>query len=121
MDQCRNRRRAGHGVRQPDEERQLRRFAGHAQEHEQSDQKHRGGVRCRDRRGRGKNRGKIEAAKIPEDEEHGHEQTKITDAVGNEGLLGRQRIADAVLALLEPEADEQVRTQANPLPTHEEH
>ena len=120
MDQRGDRRRAGHGVRQPDEERDLRGFAGGANQEAEGDE----GRQRRDGRAQllhphedGIER---QAAEVGVDEEDGDEKTGVADAVGHKGLLAGQRIADAILALLVPEADEQVRAQPDALPTDEQ-
>ena len=64
---------------------------------------------------------KLQGAKIGEDEEHGDEQSKIADAVGDEGFLGGDGIADTILALFKPETDEQVGAQAHAFPADEHH
>jgi hypothetical protein len=61
--------------------------------------------------------GPIETTGEVEQEPHGNEQTKVTDAVGDEGLLAGSR----VLVVFEPEADEQVAAQADAFPADEQH
>jgi len=118
MDQRRDGRGAGHGVWQPRKQRQLRRFAGDAQQHKQGDEhQHRRGHGAR----RGEDRVKVQAAEGPEDGEDGNQQAEIANAVDHKRLLAGFGIGNAVLTLFVPEADQQVRAQAHAFPTHEQH
>ena len=122
MDQGRNRRRTCHGIRQPDKQRQLGRFTGHTQQHEEGDQRASHRVWRQPRlRACAEDLVKLQGAKIGEDQEHGDQQAKITDAVGDEGFLGSHGIADAILALFKPETDQQVGAQAHTFPADEHH
>ncbi len=49
--------------------------------------------------------------------EHAEQETRVADAVGDEGLLAGARIGQVV----EPEADQQVRGQADAFPADEQH
>ena len=124
MDEGRDRRRARHGVRQPDVERDLRALAHGADEEAEG---HEAGERqahhdvtggeprlCRDA---GEQIVIVERAEIREQGEHAHEEGEIADAVDDERLLagvGRER-------LIVIETDEQVRAEAHPFPAHEHH
>ena len=110
-----------HGIRQPHEKRKLGGFASHTEKHEEGDEEHDNGFGGSHRCSLGEDLVKLQGAEIGENEEHGDEQSKIADAVGDEGFLGGDGIADAVLALLEPEADEQVGAQAHAFPADEHH
>jgi len=74
----------------------------HTQQHEQGDRQQGtrlGGChRCCLR----KDLVELQRAELPENEEHRHEQTKITDAVGNEGFLAGFSVARAILPFFEP-------------------
>ena len=59
----------------------------------------------------------VERAVGREDQEHREQEPDVTDAVGDEGLLPRDRGGVA----LEPERDQQVRAEADALPPEEGH
>ena len=121
VDERRDRRGAGHGVRQPDIERDLRALAGGAQQQQQGDGRDDGlALRVQPDRGHGaKDLAKGQRAKGPEDQEHGQQHGPVAHAVDHKGLAPGAGIAHAVLALLVPETDEQVRAQAHAFPAHE--
>ena len=58
----------------------------------------------------------IQAADLPEYDEHGQQESKVPDPVHDEGLIG----GFAVVAILIPESDEQVRAQSHTFPTQEQ-
>jgi hypothetical protein len=116
MDQGADRRRALHGVRQPDVKRDLRRLAASAHEEKEGDGRHeaRGQSSAQDR---SVDRRKLRAADAEDHEEETEDEAGIADPVDQEGLLagfGRRR-------LLEPEADEKIGAEADALPAHEHH
>ena len=122
MDQGRDRRGAGHGIRQPDVQRNLRRLAGRAQQQQQGDgghhlraglQRHAAilGTLVEDQR----------VAQVPEDQEHGQQHGPVAHAVDDEGFAAGAGIGGAAGALLKPEADQQVRAQAHAFPADEHH
>ncbi len=114
MDQGRDRRRAGHGVGQPDVERNLRALADRAEEEKKADRRQKpvldaaGGRDLRDL-------GEIDAPEIGEHQEHGDEETEVSDAVDDEGLLAGGR---SVVGLV-VEADEEVGAEPDSLPSDE--
>ena len=69
----------------------------------------------------GKDGIKLQAAKIPEHQEQGNQQTKIADAVDHESFLGGLGVANAIGAFFKPEADQQVGTQPHPFPADKQH
>ncbi len=114
VDQGRDRRRALHGVGQPDVQRELRRLADRADEQQQRDA---GRRRLADHAGLGREV-QVQVADRPdrlEPEEHREHEPPVADAVGDECLLagGGRRLT------LVPERDQQVRTRADALPTEE--
>ncbi len=121
VDQRADGRRAGHGVRQPDVQRDLRRLAGGAHEQQQAD----GGGRRGQHAGVGLQRAEAEQALARRQvRQHGDAQqegadqeAEVADAVDHEGLLA----GGGVGLLVEPEADQQVRTEPDALPADEEH
>ena len=121
VDQRRDRRRTRHRVRQPDEQRDLRALAGHADEQQQRD---RGDGRRADGEGRAgsaEDRPEIERAEGRRHQEQAEQQSGIADAVGDEGFA--RRIADlrAFALFVKPEADQQEGAQADAFPTGEQH
>jgi hypothetical protein len=121
MDQRRDRGRASHGVRKPDVERDLGRFAGHAQQHEHGDGEDHSRLRGVDLLDLGEDLIELQAAESPEHEEHGDQEAGVADPVHDHGLLAGDGVADTVLALVVPEADQQVGAQPDSLPAHEQH
>ena len=117
--------RAGHGIRKPDEEGDLRALAGAAEEKEDAGN---GGKARNDTEdpegevgpelsgdGSAVDVGKLERARHTNQNEHADQDAEVADAVDDEGLAAGCRI-DAVLV---PEADQQVRAEADALPTDE--
>ncbi len=96
-------------------------FARHTEQHEEGDEEHHTGLGGSDLCCLAEYLVKLEGAEIGEDEEHGDEQPKIADAVGDEGFFGSDGIADTVLAFFKPETDEQVGAQAHAFPANEHH
>ena len=121
VDQRGDRRRAGHGVGQPDVERNLRRFAGRADEEQQADGgDDRGRVLGQVRRhavdvDEGERR-RAELRQRPEQQEHADQERRVADAVGDERLAA----GDRVVHVRVPEADQQVGAQADAFPTDEQ-
>ena len=119
MDQRGHRRRAFHRVRQPDVERNLRRLAGRADEQQQrrdataiAERRLRRQRRHRPRRCPGSR-----ACRTARRAQHAEDEPVVADAVDDERLLagvGRR-------LLLEPEADQQVRAEADAFPADEHH
>jgi hypothetical protein len=96
-------------------QRDLRALADRAEEQEQRDHgDHCAAVRERGRRSL-EDRHEVEAAQVGENEEHGDQEAEVADAIDDERLLARVRL----LAVTEPEADEQVAAQPDALPAHE--
>ncbi len=66
----------------------------------------------------------LERAQIPEHDEARDQEAKVTDAVGDEGLLGRVRVGPRGTSQrvhVVPEADQQEGAKSHALPTDEEH
>ena len=112
----------GHGIRQPDIERDLRRFAGHAHQQEKGDEE--------DDAGRDgmppptKTSVEVETLEPPEHDEGCEQEAEVTDAVGDHGFLGGIRVGPGRTTErihLIPEADQQEGAQAHALPADEEH
>ena len=117
MDQGRDRRRTLHGIRQPGVQRNLSRLPGAAEEQKQRnrrDQRPRGGERGR---GLGEYRREIERPHTPEDQEHRDEETEVPDPVHDERFLA----CVGVDLLVEPEPDEQIRTESHAFPADKHH
>ena len=125
MDEGRDRRRAFHGVGQPDVERDLGRLADGPEEQQQ-----RYGRRGRPAYGSwpagqspvawpstsGAQDGRVvERAEVAEHQEHGDQEPEVADPVGDERLLGR----DGGDISLEPEADQAVGAEAHTFPAEE--
>ena len=118
VDEGRHRRRAFHGVGQPDVERNLGRLAGRAEEEQQRDAGQRAEAQFRRQRaGFDCHLLEIERAEELEQPEHPEHEAEVADAVDDKRLLagvGRGR-------LREPEADQQIRTQPDTFPADEHH
>ena len=121
VDQSRNRRGAGHGVWQPDKQRQLRRFPRHAQQHKQRYRQDHHWHRLSHLRSLGEDLFEIKAAESPKHGKGGDQETEIADAVGYKGFLGGDGIADSILPFLIPESNQQIRTQSDPFPADKCH
>ena len=121
MDQRADRRRAFHGVGQPDVERELGALAHRAHEQQQRDAGHhprlyRAALQRRGQQRSNDARGEVERADGRPDRGDAERKAEVADAVDEERLLGRQcRRAAAV-----PEADQQVARQADQLPGREQ-
>ena len=117
VDERRDRRRAGHGVGQPDVERDLRALAGAAEEEEEADRRH---DRPAERRAPTRPRCTPTKSSVPRFANSRNiaiEEAEVADAVDDERLLARV----GVRLLAEPEADEQIRTEPDAFPPDEEH
>ena len=128
VNQRADRRRARHGVRQPDVERDLGALAAGAHEQTaareveppsrrmaQAEQRDLG---ARQHLARHAHQGaEVRAAVDLEQEEETHQEAEVADAVGDERLLAR----GGREILLEVEADEQVAAQADAFPAQEHH
>src|SRR5581483_973285 len=115
MHQRRHRCRAGHCVRQPHVERNLRALAGAAEEQEQANRRDDGSTKLQRRCTRA-DAHEVERTEIGEHQEHGDEKAEIADAIDDEGLLA----CVSVRFVAEPEADEQIRAQSNAFPPDEQ-
>src|SRR6059036_146403 len=118
MDERAYRRRTRHRVRQPNEERNLCRLAGGADEEQQSDQ--RDHVRIQQlhvllqlREIKGPDPLLAELGNEKQDAQY---EAEITDAVDDERFIA----GDGVGVIVIPKADEQIRTEADSLPADEE-
>ena len=120
VDQRGDRRRAFHRVRQPDVERNLRRLAGRAEEQQQRRDRHRRRTSRLGRAARQPPRATSWKSSVPnvaKISSIAEDEAEVADAVDDERLLagvGRR-------LLLEPEADQQVRAEADALPADEHH
>ena len=124
MDEGRDRGRAGHGIRQPDIQRDLGGFAGHADQQEQGDEQDHAGGGSRNLGSLHEDIIELEAAESPEHGECRQQEAEIADAVGDHGFLGRVRVGPGrppERIHLIPEADQQERAQAHALPADEQH
>src|SRR2546423_1639054 len=112
MDQRRDRRRAFHRVGQPDVQRELRALAHGADEKQDADQRHVGIALWR----RGEHLAVVQRAEVGEQQRDAQQKAEVADAVDEERLeVGVDRALSRV-----PEADQQVRDQADRLPTEGE-
>ena len=119
MNQRRHRRRPFHRVRQPDKQGDLRGLAGRAEKQQQGrngDHAHRA-VFDRARVGGGGDLLEIQRAEGRKQQQHAEDKAEIADAVDDERLLAG--VGGRLFA--EPEADEEVRTEADPFPADEHH
>jgi hypothetical protein len=116
VDQGRYRGRAGHGIGQPDHQRQLGTLTHGANQQEEASQG-KGSKAITARRYLLRQLGDGEGTEHAPQEAHGQQKAQVADAVDDEGLTGRV----GVEALLIPEADEQVGGQTHPLPANEHH
>ena len=116
VDERGDRRGAFHGVGEPDVERDLRGLAGGAEDEQEGD----GGEEAAVQSGAGamaaKTSVKLERAEVGDEQEHGEQEAEVADAVDDEGLLAG--VGGGVL--VEVEADEQVRGEADAFPADEE-
>ena len=105
-------RRAGHGVGQPDVQRQLGRLADRAEEEQQRDR--RGGARS-DARGGRADVEVVDRSDGHEHQERAEHEPDVADAVGDERLLARRGVRGVGV----PERDEQVGARPHALPAEE--
>ena len=114
VDQRGDRRGAGHGVRQPDVQRNLRGLAAGADQQQQADrgQRRASGLpaAC------GKTVAKSSEPKLHDDQEHRQRKAEIADAVHDERLVA----GVGGELLVEVEADQQVAAQAHAFPADEQ-
>ena len=108
VDQGRDRRRSGHGVRQPDVQGQLRRLARRPQQQKERDGRRHAGHRRPGGSGPLEDLVETQTPEGTEGEEHGYQEAEVADAIRDEGLLPGQGVPDPVLALLVPESDQQI-------------
>ena len=114
VDERGHRRRARHRVAEPGLQRELRRLAaGGEQEHQRDPVQH--GL-ARALRHTVQHRVEADAAERREHEAHRDDQPQVTDAVGDERLLGGHRVVEPLV----PEPDQQVRRQTDALPADEQ-
>ena len=117
VDQGGDRRGAFHGVRQPDVERDLRGFAGGAEDQQQRD----GGEESAAARSGccgaclAEDVGEVERAEVRDQQEHAEQEAEVADAVDVKAFLPASRGG----VLLEVEADQQVRGEAHAFPADE--
>ena len=115
VDQCGHRRRSGHGIGKPGEERDLRGLAGTPEEQEQRDGGNRpaSGDKCARRVG--EHGAEVERAGRPEDHEHRDHEAEVADPVHDE------RLAAGIRVELEgiPESNQQIAAESNAFPPHE--
>ena len=119
VDQGGHGRRPFHRIRQPDMEWNLRALPRRAGEEEQAHDRQDAEPPGLARHGGGRRRdlAKIERAEREEHEEDAKQAAQVADPVGEERLLPGVRRA----GLLVPEADQQVRAEADPFPAGEQH
>jgi hypothetical protein len=118
MDEGGDRRRAFHGIRQPDVQRDLGRLARGADEEQQRDERQHpeGGFG-----GHGRNRGgnliEVEGAERDEQQQRPEDERVIADPVDDERLVGsvRSGLPDVVIT------DEQIRAEPDAFPPDEHH
>ncbi len=117
MDQGADRCGAGHGVGQPDVQRDLGALAGGGQQEQQADD----GRHARSQVARaGEDVLVGERAQGGPQGDHGQNHAEVAHPVDQKGLLARVRVvAVGVIPPVEPEANEQVRCQAHAFPAHE--
>ena len=113
-----DRRGAFHRVRKPDVQRNLRGFAGGAEDQQKSDGGENATVPFRVDADRVEDVAEVERTELANDEEHREQEAEVADAVDDEGLFAG--VGGGVL--LEVEADEQVggKTDALPADEHEQ-
>ena len=117
VDQRANRRRTGHGVGQPDVERNLRRFSGRAEQQQQADRRdpsrrrfHRHVFRLRE------NFAEIERAEVNRDQEDCKRESEIADTVHDERFVAG--VGGEFFE--EIESDQQIAAQSDAFPSDEE-
>ncbi len=123
VDQRAHRRGAGHRVRQPDVERNLRALARGADEQADADPVEQGQAEhdlaleqmhrfadAPEAQGAG-----AHALETPEQQQHADQEAEVADAIDDEGLVARRRVGQVA----EPEADQQIGTEPDALPADE--
>ncbi len=114
VDQRRDRRRAGHRVRQPDVQRELRGLADDAGAEQQRGGGHRPGGQVRHG---GEHVGDAEAAGGPAEHDHPDDEAGVPEPGGQERLeRGRPRLRQLTVV-----TDQDVRAQAHDLPADQQH
>ena len=114
VDQCGNRRRAFHGIRQPNMKRELRGLARCSGEH--AEPKDRQDVHANQARdGEFLNLGDVKRARLHPDQDDRQQQAKIAQPGDDKRLHGRLGGG----RLVEPEADQQIRRKPHQLPEYE--
>ena len=116
MDQRGDRCRTGHRVRQPDVERDLRALADAAEEHEETDRRYQCAPHSEIERLRA-HTGEVEHTDVREQHEHRDQESEVADAVDDECLLA----GVSVRLVVEPEPNQQVGAEPDPLPADEQH
>ena len=124
VDERADRRRSGHGVRQPNEERNLRRLAGRADEKEKrgnGDDWPTPNESILDRRrpfGHLANGQRAMALRIerPEQQKHAEHETEVADPVDDESFVAGAGVGVVMI----PKTDQRVGTQADAFPTDEQ-
>src|SRR2546421_892451 len=117
MDQCTDRCRPFHRIRQPDVKRKLPRFADGTAENQQCDE---GGARANGQKSRVFETTaslvvKQKGAAVVVEPKHPEKKPEIADARGDERLLGCGGRARS----LDPESNEQIGSKPNQFPTNE--
>ncbi len=117
VDESGHRSGAGHRVRQPDIERDLRGFSGRADQQQQRDGGQDSHARFRGHALRGvKYLREIERSELADDQEHGQRKAEVADAVDDECLVAR----GGRELLSEIESDQQVAAQSHAFPADEQ-
>ena len=122
VDERRHRRRSGHGVGQPDVERDLRALTARAEEEQEADGGDHDVIDAGVKAGTGadghrdlRHLREIDAAEIREHQEHGDEKAEVADAVDDERFLSRRgRVVGLVV-----EADQEVGAESDSFPSDE--
>jgi hypothetical protein len=118
MDQRGDRRRAFHGVGQPDVERNLSRLPRRADKQQQRDQRHRAKGRFRaDAGGGAGDLLEIERGEALEDGEHAEDESEVANPIDDERFLAG--VGCRLLAI--PEANQQIRAESDAFPPDEHH
>ena len=118
VNQRRDWRRTFHRVRQPDVQRNLCGFAGGADEQQQRRNREHAPARLdRELRNAEGDLLEIDRMELGEEKERAEDEREVADTVDDERLLGGVRRG----LLLVPEADQQVRAEADALPPDEHH
>ncbi len=113
VDERRDRRRAGHGIRQPDKKRNLGALTG-GPDKEQQNGPVQVGLRHGGRR-IGEERAEIQSTQFAKQQEHRNQKSGVANAVDDKGLVGRNTVPDVLV----PEPDQQVGAETHAFPTQE--